>query len=113
MTKNSFAPSHQCAKAADRLSAVFNCSSILQYAGSVCNESELHLLSRLLSKIGLHSSCSRADLNLCLDYLDDLAYAIVHPQYNFYNDSCQQFLAPVNNPSFYSPQPHGRKDIAA
>ena len=47
MTKTNFHSTSVCAKAIDRLSHVINCASILDYACTVKNPSELELLAKM------------------------------------------------------------------
>ena len=72
MTRTTHHSTSVCADAAMRLSSVIHCSSIMEYALTVTNPSELEALSKLVTSIGLHSECSKSDLCQCIDFIDGL-----------------------------------------
>ena len=59
MTKTNFHSTSVCAKAIDRLSRVINCASILDYACTVKNPSELELLARCSWRLACTTSVVR------------------------------------------------------
>ena len=114
MTKTNFHSTSVCAKAIDRLSRVINCASILDYACTVKNPSELELLAKMLMKIGLHNKARRDDLCQCVDYLDSLTDDLLRPCYiEQHNHGCQQFYGKVTKSKFYSSKSYLLKSIAA
>lgn len=114
MTKTNFHSTSVCAKAIDRLSRVINCASILDYACTVKNPTELEVLSKMLMKIGLYNKCRKDDLCQCVDFLDSLSDDLLRPCYlEQHNHGCQQFLGQVSDSKFYSPKYHTLKNIAA
>ena len=80
MTKTNSHSISVCADAAMRLSSVIHCQSIMEYALTVTNPSELETLSKLVTSIGLHSECSKSDLCQCIDFIDGLQNKPIYSQ---------------------------------
>lgn len=114
MAKTDFPSTFDCTEAADRLSCFINCASILKYACTVKNPTELEVLSKLVMKIGLHSECRKSDICLCIDFLDALAEGLLRPQIlELHNQNCQQFYGQVLGSHFNTNSYSHLKNIAA
>lgn len=114
MAKTDFPSTSDCTKAADRLSCFINCASILKYACTVKNPTELEVISKLVMKIGLHCECRKSDLCQCIDYIDALADGLLRPQIlEIHNQNCQQFYGQVSGSNFNSNSFSHLKNIAA
>jgi len=113
MKKFSVSPAFaKCEQASLRLSSVINCTSILQYAGSLRNPAELEFLSNMLMRMSLCNPCRKSDVSQCINYLDDLTDNLLRPKYvEEHNHGCQQFYGKIRNSQFSTPQysPHNRK----
>ncbi len=99
MSKNRINLSELTEKAAARLSTVINFGSILRYAAGLRNPHDIEVITTMLLRLGLSSTCDRADVSECLSFLDDIAESlyttcIVSQK----NTGCQQFFGTVTNP---------------
>lgn len=91
------------AKASARLSQVIDCDSILQYATTIKNPYELEVIEKMISHIGLHNRCRKADVMECTDFVHELTQDAYQPKIiHQHNDQCQQFFGKMNRPKFYS-----------
>ena len=90
-------------KAADRLSAVIQLDSILQYAATLRDASELKVIRKMICDMALRSRCRKADAVELAAFIDTLiADCLRPPALQQYNSGCQQFFGPMDKPEIHS-----------